>query len=703
MAINPIKRIVFDPDARDADSDKKVQEGTPFERPAKPRIASKPKKKKYKNVATGCGDCFESAAKNLSTLVTENPERKNDYKLVHGVPLGTGGEAEGLRFNHSWVEETVRRTDDEVEEILKGIPEERRPFGKQFKQMLSEMVIVRDYSNGRKIDIPRDAYYAIGNIEKDLNQSYSYDEMIEQQVRTGHYGPYLTGKMISERRTYPLRETNVKDTDISTGGALKTSQIFDISSIKNLTEDGQASFLGVKKSTLQKMKNPDASISSFKADSIAINAFGMHPIEIWGDDWMNEQVLSPSKRDIPPSPLSVREQEILELRAQGVNDTDIGRQLSLSRQRVQQMKKRALDKRDQQSLMDDDEIEKMEKQQAARAVADAVFIDTGVSPFGLVGSMANPDYSEDEIRKTMAESPMAREAREQAFADFLYEEYISGFENELAKLDGIVDQGELMDLIEGLKREGSDEPIKSIAKKFKKTTGLSAWGLEFDEEGNVSSTYYAESDFPSQESLFSWDDRRVDEKFKDSDKKNGSGEKKYTEPINYYEREEYKTYGGSEDLMLKNIEQHKTFTDWTKTKDWEKFHFSHFDWWAFPIDEKSNTYGQQYAVPNEEIKILRQDKEFLERLDENLKNATTAYGWDLSLGSWIPDAIRGKNQIPQSLAQIRLYKMARSALIFGKCSHLKSLQKMYDNLTAFGWYNDSKKGFWATDHPCENT
>jgi hypothetical protein len=42
------------------------------------------------------GNCFEDALRFLTT--------NRDWILVHGVPLGTGGNAKGLRYGHAWLE-----------------------------------------------------------------------------------------------------------------------------------------------------------------------------------------------------------------------------------------------------------------------------------------------------------------------------------------------------------------------------------------------------------------------------------------------------------------------------------------------------------------------------------------------------------------------------------------------------------------------
>ena len=62
--------------------------------------------KKYSQVnPDGDGDCY-SAAFNLLENLTERfgKQEGTEVRMVHGIPLGTGGEAAGIRYGHAWVE-----------------------------------------------------------------------------------------------------------------------------------------------------------------------------------------------------------------------------------------------------------------------------------------------------------------------------------------------------------------------------------------------------------------------------------------------------------------------------------------------------------------------------------------------------------------------------------------------------------------------
>lgn len=120
------------------------------------------KEKFNQDVPEGDGDCFSQAITQVQRLEKDAKSKGHtNIKVVHGYPLGTGGEAEGLRFPHAWVEFTEN--------------------GIEF---------VRDYSNGNRVEIPKAMYYLIGNIEENDTKKYSYEEAIRSMNESQHYGPW---------------------------------------------------------------------------------------------------------------------------------------------------------------------------------------------------------------------------------------------------------------------------------------------------------------------------------------------------------------------------------------------------------------------------------------------------------------------------------------------------------------------------------
>lgn len=80
-------------------------------------------------------------------------------KIVHGEPLGRGGNAEGRRYFHAWVE-TVR---------------DGRP-------------VCVDYSNGLEVIMDRAAYYELGQITE--VRRYNRHQAMALYRKHDHAGPW---------------------------------------------------------------------------------------------------------------------------------------------------------------------------------------------------------------------------------------------------------------------------------------------------------------------------------------------------------------------------------------------------------------------------------------------------------------------------------------------------------------------------------
>ena len=85
------------------------------------------------------GDCYEAAGNLILPMFSEH-EIPKGAEMVHGMVDGQGA-LQGKRYGHAWVE-----TDDTV----------------------------YDYSNGRKLKIPKAMYYGLGNIRKEDNKYFQY-------------------------------------------------------------------------------------------------------------------------------------------------------------------------------------------------------------------------------------------------------------------------------------------------------------------------------------------------------------------------------------------------------------------------------------------------------------------------------------------------------------------------------------------------
>ena len=99
------------------------------------------------------GFCYDNAS-----LYMERHSSIKEMQLVHGVPLGTGGEIRGKRYGHAWVE-------------------------------IGSDVIDPSVPNPVLV-INKQVYYAIGNIKEKNVKRYSYEEMLKMMVKFQTRGPW---------------------------------------------------------------------------------------------------------------------------------------------------------------------------------------------------------------------------------------------------------------------------------------------------------------------------------------------------------------------------------------------------------------------------------------------------------------------------------------------------------------------------------
>lgn len=129
-------------------------------------------KKKASGRPSGDGDCMWVAA-NAAAFFDQMGEAdtalikalrgagatKESVRLVHAYCTGRGP-IDGFRYSHAWVENGDT---------------------------------VFDYANGRKVEMPRDVYYALGGVKKrDASQYrvYTQDEARKKMHTTRVYGPW---------------------------------------------------------------------------------------------------------------------------------------------------------------------------------------------------------------------------------------------------------------------------------------------------------------------------------------------------------------------------------------------------------------------------------------------------------------------------------------------------------------------------------
>ena len=123
----------------------------------------------------GLGDCYQAGGRLIMNFFGDK-----EHKLVHGMVNGQGM-LEGKRYGHCWVES--RDT-------------------------------VLDHSNGRKLEIPKQIYYALGRVNPKECKYYTPEEAAKFMVDKGHWGPWEMSGATVMAEEIPDRKSEVGRHDI---------------------------------------------------------------------------------------------------------------------------------------------------------------------------------------------------------------------------------------------------------------------------------------------------------------------------------------------------------------------------------------------------------------------------------------------------------------------------------------------------------
>ena len=157
----------------------------------------------------GAGDCYQSAVDTAQRLVGEKfGFSDSQVRVVHGIPLGTGGDAMGIRYGHAWAEvakdgwEEYENLRTEIANLLAetgaltskavkdGIAARYNKLMRELIRMELEDITVYDFSNGNNHVFPRYLYYKMGNLDNDQTRYYSRRDASLKMLANEHYGPW---------------------------------------------------------------------------------------------------------------------------------------------------------------------------------------------------------------------------------------------------------------------------------------------------------------------------------------------------------------------------------------------------------------------------------------------------------------------------------------------------------------------------------
>jgi hypothetical protein len=148
------------------------------------------------------------------------------------------------------------------------------------------------------------------------------------------------------------------------------------------------------------------------------------------------------------------------------------------------------------------------------------------------------------------------------------------------------------------------------------------------------------------------------------------------------------TFVGIQALKDKQRQQLQKFQQAAACGDWMAIHEDHYDWWMFPIDERS-MHGLAWTVYEGEVGELRRDGDYLDRYLLGVELLARSWGWDLRQVCYLLEPQPG--QCWQNWP-IRLYKAAKSVKLFGFGAELESMKKLGQDLI-----NKGEKMYYQRD------
>lgn len=130
-----------------------------------------------------------------------------------------------------------------------------------------------------------------------------------------------------------------------------------------------------------------------------------------------------------------------------------------------------------------------------------------------------------------------------------------------------------------------------------------------------------------------------------------------------------------DEIKRAHHKQLQQFEEWAQKGDWKRFtpHYSHYDWWVFPI-QRASSLGTKYSVNDAEIQILKNDTDFMAKYRRGVELVLNSWGWDPIQNQEIPLGQKTPDQKWEGYG-VRLGKMADSLYLFGEKELYSSVQK----------------------------
>ncbi|CAF1156708.1 unnamed protein product [Didymodactylos carnosus] len=146
---------------------------------------------------------------------------------------------------------------------------------------------------------------------------------------------------------------------------------------------------------------------------------------------------------------------------------------------------------------------------------------------------------------------------------------------------------------------------------------------------------------------------------------NDGNDEKSTEPSSYDK------FIGIPSLLKQHRTQLDQFNQWFSKRDWLSFHHHHYDWWAFPVNERSSR-GCMYQLTDDNITELQTNEKFISDLRQCAKLVCLSWGWDIDEKELCQ--ITDEHQ-KWAYWPVRLYKIGRCMFIFDQEDYYQSLKQ----------------------------
>ena len=115
-------------------------------------------------------------------------------------------------------------------------------------------------------------------------------------------------------------------------------------------------------------------------------------------------------------------------------------------------------------------------------------------------------------------------------------------------------------------------------------------------------------------------------------------------------------FAGLEKLQEEHAAGLEAFRKWAKAGAWDQFHRNHYDWWMFPLAERSSR-DTKYTVSPADAARIAASPAFVADLREGVRLLLLSWGWDLEASAPVPSPGPAQRWTGYS---VRLYKAGAS-------------------------------------------